>query len=235
MKITKRVQILNQLKLFQLTKEQIIFLDEIIQKLKNNISVQKEIKLENHSFSNEYLGVCNILLELKIQSEDNGTIKIANTFKAVEFLKTNNIVLNINQESNKVFNILFHNIKLQELFIYSKLESKYSKAFFLFLLEAEKESITIDFQLFKEIFEVPKTYRMIDLDKRVLDVIEKDMSSIYKEFYIKKNKKGRGGKVQSLSIYNDLKYSENSDISEKIMEGNLIINEQILINKLEDL
>lgn len=54
---------------------------------------------------------------------------------------------------------------------------------------------------FRELLDIPVSYRMRDIDTRVFKPIEKELSQFFEPFQIKKIKAKKGNKIERLEFY----------------------------------
>ena len=95
----------------------------------------------------------------------------------------------------------------------TKLSSSYTKEVYRQLMahrdkKTRKGAWYIKIEDFRECLAIPKSYRMSDIDKRVLNVAEKEFLSldsdsdpIFSSFRIEKVKARKGNKISSLRFY----------------------------------
>lgn len=91
-------------------------------------------------------------------------------------------------------------IDLEEM---SGLSSSYSKILYRIIKQWETVgSKTIEMMELKKIMEIPKSYQMGEIDRRVLKPLSKELAEIFKGFTIVKNKSsvGKGRKVESITF-----------------------------------
>lgn len=58
----------------------------------------------------------------------------------------------------------------------------------------------LEYRRVQKAIDIPQSYPMREIDKRVLTPIETELSPIFKGLSINKEKKGRGGKVTSIEF-----------------------------------
>lgn len=116
-------------------------------------------------------------------------------------LNNKSIKIGVNPEFYFVLNELTSNFTRFELKEFIDLKSKYSKECYRRLKQFRKTGMwTVEIEEFRRILDIPKCYRMTDINKNVLKFIEIDLSPLFKNLQIEKIKKkgayaGRGNKV----------------------------------------
>lgn len=238
MKIVERVTFIEKIPLSNFTDVQLTFFNEVIQGLKHIRGEKGEMNLDGYSYNEEILEVSDTLLSMKGTNRDANKVSIQNLILSIDLFQTETVRIKLNKGAAQLVKQHFHNIGLQELLVFANLDSKYTRAFFLFLLEAETDEVTVEFDSLKKTLAVPGSYRTIDIDKRVLDVIEKDMSSILARFSMEKIKGGRGNKIQSIRFIWSKEYVENlvNTVPKPAQsEKGINQNELRLIGRLDDL
>ncbi len=79
-----------------------------------------------------------------------------------------------------------------DLEIYTNLSSNYSKDIFEELMNFRKSGIkNFKIEDFKNFLNIPTSYRMYDIDRRILKVVEKELKPHFEKFEIEKVKNGR--------------------------------------------
>lgn len=125
--------------------------------------------------------------------------------------------VSVADEFQYLFNDLVSNFSIFELEEFVNLSSSYSKAIYRQLKRYKDTGIwNITISNFRSIIDIPESYRMCDIDTRVLNPALSELSNYFKDLkLIKKHSKGRGNPVESLSfIFRkqiDLKMLENNE------------------------
>lgn len=134
---------------------------------------------------------------------ENGTriidFSLFPTFDINTELKT--LTVSVNEDFTFLLNQpeFFTQFELKE---FVTLRSSYAKTLFRLLKQFRTTGhlyITIDD--FKNRMEIPSTYAMSDIDKKVIKPSLKELEPYFKNLKIKKNKKGQGGRVNSLEFH----------------------------------
>lgn len=101
--------------------------------------------------------------------------------------------IKVNEEFLYLLNDLTENFTYFELHNFTSLKSKYSKLIYKFLMrwKNKKQPIYLTIQNFRKKLDIPTSYRMTNIDLKVLKPIEEELSSLFIEFRIEKIKNGR--------------------------------------------
>lgn len=112
------------------------------------------------------------------------------TFITDEINKT--LTVRVNKDFSFLLNNISSNFTRFELDNFTDLKSKYSKYLYKELMKFKTTGyliLTIDD--FRNKLDIPNSYKMINIDKRVLEPIKEELTKILKNFEINKIKKGR--------------------------------------------
>lgn len=142
------------------------------------------------------------LLNLQFTFEDEHVVEDFVLFTTFSINKdTETMTVSVNKRFDFFLNELTSNFTRFELEEFTNLESKYSKAMYRLLKQwrtiGKKEWSIEDFRYR---LDIPKSYQLIDIDRKVLKPIIIELSSIFKNFKVNKIKRGRGGKVVALEF-----------------------------------
>ena len=134
-------------------------------------------------------------LNIRLVSEDKMRIKRFNLFNYYEiFIDKKEIVIKTNQEFLYILNDLNSFFTRFEFDEFVKIKSTYSKAMYRLLKQYRiVGKYKISFEEFRRLLDVPDTYRISELDRRVFNQIKKELSNIFVGLNIEKVKKN--GKV----------------------------------------
>lgn len=116
-------------------------------------------------------------------------------------LELKTLTVSVNEDFTFLLNQpeFFTQFELKE---FVTLRSSYAKTLFRLLKQFRTTGhlyITIDD--FKNRMEIPTTYAMSDIDKKVIKPCLKELQPYFKNLKVKKNKKGQGGRVHSLEFH----------------------------------
>lgn len=137
------------------------------------------------------------------------------------------IEISLNPELEHILNNLTGNFTRFELQELTGIKSSYSKHMFRLLKQFRKTGyLKIEINDFRDRLDVPESYRMTDINKRVLNPIMRDLSTIFEGLNIDKIKKGKSikylefrfKKESSSKKKKEIVFDENlREQSEKIM------------------
>ncbi|WP_232782727.1 replication initiation protein [Macrococcoides caseolyticum] len=137
------------------------------------------------------------------------------------------IEISLNPELEHILNNLTGNFTRFELQELTGIKSSYSKHMFRLLKQFRKTGyLKIEINDFRDRLDVPESYRMTDINKRVLNPIMRDLSTIFEGLNINKIKKGKSikylefrfKKEDSSKKKKEILFDENlREQSEKIM------------------
>lgn len=149
------------------------------------------------------------------------------TYTVDEDSKT--ISIATNEKFEHLINKLTGNFTRFELAEFTSLSSVYSKTAYKQLKQFRKTGyLILDIEKFREIFCVPDSYRMCNINTRVLQPIEKELPSFFKNFEIKKLAKGKGRTITHIEFL----FMPEDDIlpngKYKIKKGKKIIEKSII-------
>lgn len=111
------------------------------------------------------------------------------------------VTIGVNPKFYFVLNELTSNFTRFELKEFINLKSKYSKECYRRLKQFRKTGLwTVEIEEFRRILDIPKNYRMSEINKNILKFIEIELKPLFKNLQIEKIKKkgaysGRGNKV----------------------------------------
>ncbi|MGL6023958.1 MAG: replication initiation protein [Cetobacterium sp.] len=147
---------------------------------------------------NTYKKLLNITLEIETEKKTVGFV----LFTWYEMDKENrNITISVNEKYKFILNDLTKFTKF-DLLEFVSLKSSYAKNMFKVLKQFDKLNYTnwyiIQLDEFKRILDIPSSYKMYDIDKRVLAPILVQLEPYFKNLEVTKIKKGV--KVNSLKF-----------------------------------
>lgn len=108
---------------------------------------------------------------------------------------------------------------------FNELRSGYSKTMFR-LLKQYRTVGHAEFQVedFRELLDVPVSFKSGDIDKRVLRPIREELSTVFKGFDVKKEKHGLGGKITSYAFSWKAESKDADDFSKGIYQRRYAID-----------
>lgn len=135
-----------------------------------------------------------IKLDVKIGTEKNFTKFVFFTRYSINSDK-GTISIKVNEDFAPLINELTGNFTKFELEEITNLKSSYSKSCYRLLKQFRKTGyFKIDIDQFRDLLDVPKSYNMSNLTKRVLDPIQKELPQYFKGLKVHKEKNDRRNK-----------------------------------------
>ncbi|MGX7058387.1 replication initiation protein [Vagococcus humatus] len=112
------------------------------------------------------------------------------------------IEVKANSDFAYILNELTNEFTQFELQEFTSLKSSYSKTMYRLLKQYKSTGYyTVFVKDFRELLDIPVSYRMRDIDTRVFKPIEKELSQFFDSFQIKKIKAKKGNKIERLEFY----------------------------------
>lgn len=149
----------------------------------------------------------------------------------------NTLEISINPKLEHILNNLTGNFTRFELQELTNIQSGYSKNMFRLLKQYRRTGfLKIDIEDFRERLDIPNSYQMSDIDKRVLKIIHKDLQNTFIGLKINKIKKSR--KISHLEftfqkeeIYEPPQKINNNKIKSIEMTPQWLLEEEIAEKK----
>ena len=109
------------------------------------------------------------------------------------------VEISINPKLDHILNNLSHEFTKFEFEEFTLLNSSYSKTLFRLLKQFRLTGyFKIHIDDFRERFDIPKTYQMNDITKRVLSPASQELKDVFRNLTIKKLKARKGNKIEHL-------------------------------------
>lgn len=166
------------------------------------------------------------IIKLNYFEKNSSSNSYMTLFEKVSFPQDENnkqVSITVSREFEYVVNKISEKFTTYELSEFVGLRSIYSKTAYRLLKQwrtVGKKRFNIE--TFRKVMYVPENYRMSDIDKRVLNKIEKELSFYFKGFKIKKIKENKVGspvvaieftwKKEKTNKYNPNKYKKRKEI-----------------------
>jgi len=165
-------------------------------------SISKYSSREKERFTNDLENVYKKMTQLSYRQEDEEKIKYFILFTGFEIDKKNRYVdISINPKLQYVLNEISDSFTKFELEEFTDLRSSYAKTTFRLLKQFRQTGFwKISIVSFRELLDVPESYRMTALDDRVIEPIKKELSPIFKNLQIKKIKAKKSNKIEYLEF-----------------------------------
>lgn len=187
-------------KMKRLGTDTAVFSFEEIKELINYTSRDKE------RFISDLEHMYNTMLSLNFRFEDEKEIVRFVLFSRYKINKEKDFVeIKVNKDFDFILNEITTNFTRYELQIFTNLKSSYSKTMYRLIMQFRSTGFyKVTIEEFRRLLDVPETYKMNNIDQKVLSPITKELEPLFDYFEIKKIKKkgrGRGGVVSHLEFY----------------------------------
>jgi len=156
-------------------------------------------------FSKDLENTYKKMLSLTYSKNENGRKEFFVLFTGFEIDENESYVdISVNPKLSPLLNELTNNFTRFELEEFTKLKSGYAKSMYRLLKQFRSTGIyLVSIEEFKRLLDVPHSYAtMSKIDDKILNPIEKELSSLFDDFKITKIKHGRGqgGRVIQLQF-----------------------------------
>ena len=145
------------------------------------------------------------VFSLTYREETENVIRKFILFTKVEIYKDKEYVaIGVNPDLEHIINSLTSNFTKFELREMTHLKSTYSKHMFRILKQYKHTGyVKIKIDDFRERLDIPKSYRMTDINKNVLKPIVTELNAIFNNLHINKIKAKKGRKIEWLEFIFD--------------------------------
>lgn len=142
------------------------------------------------------------MLQLTYREENEEEIRYFVLFQGFVINKKHQYVdISINPELSYILNELSNEFTQFELQEFTGLSSSYSKTMYRLLKQFKSTGYyTVKIDDFRQLLDVPESYRMSDITRQILKPIEKELSQYFEPFKIKKIKAKKGNRIDSLEF-----------------------------------
>lgn len=164
-------------------------------------------------FINDLESVYSKMTRLSYRQETSNRIDYFILFTGFTIEKEEEYVeIKVNPELLHIINEITGDFTKFELQEFTGLKSSYSKTTFRLLKQFRQTGFwKININKFKELLDIPETYKINDLTKRVLEPIRKELSPIFENLKINKVKAKKGNKIE----YLEFTFKSEDDMSNK--------------------
>lgn len=156
----------------------------------------------NSRFINDLIRTNTKLMNLNVNFDDGNeyvAFVLFPTFKINREEQTLKIA--VNNEFSFLLNELTSNFARFELEQFTYLKSSYAKTMYRLLKQFKSTGFfVIAIDEFRETLDIPASYRMSEIDKKVFTPIKKELSPLYERFEIEKVKK-KGNKIVQIKFH----------------------------------
>lgn len=155
----------------------------------------------NH-FVKDLDNVYTKMLGLNYREEDDTKIKRFVLFTDFEIDKEEKYVeISVNQKLEYILNQLSSEFTQFELQEFTSLSSSYSKTMYRLLKQFKSTGFyTVKMDEFRELLDIPNSYKMGNIDQQILNPIRKELSQYFEPFKIKKIKAKKGNRIDRLEF-----------------------------------
>lgn len=172
--------------------------DEGLTEVEFSFEALKELSKYNKAnaldlFTGDLRSTYNKLISLNVSFENKQKLISFVLFTKYEIDKeAQTVKVRVNEEFQGLINEMTGSFTKFELQQFTELKSSYSKTAYRFLKQYRATG-TARFNLdeFRRLLDIPDSYKISDIDKRVLRPIQNELSSIFKDLEIIKHKKKR--------------------------------------------
>lgn len=171
---------------------------EELKNLSNYSHEQRNIQ----RFINDLENVYTKILELTYRYEDEKKIKRFVLFHHYEIDKEERYLeIATNPKFRYILNNMTQDFTKFELREITRLKSSYSKNAFRLLKQFKHTGYVIfTIEDFRARFDIPKSYRMTDINKNVLDPIVKELNKMFSDLQVNKIKAKKGRKIEKIEF-----------------------------------
>jgi len=151
------------------------------------------------------------MLGLNYREEDDTKIKRFVLFTDFEIDKEEKYVeISVNQKLEYILNQLSSEFTQFELQEFTSLSSSYSKTMYRLLKQFKSTGFyTVKMNEFRELLDIPNSYKMGNIDQQILNPIKKELSQYFEPFKIKKVKAKKGNRIDRLEfLFQEKQYEE---------------------------
>ena len=111
------------------------------------------------------------------------------------------VTVGVNEKFKYVLNEITQNFTKFELEEFTSLRSSYSKTAYRLLKQYRKTGYVIfTIEQFRELFCVPKSYQICDIDRNVISIVNRELLNHFKSLKIKKLKAKKGRKITHIEF-----------------------------------
>lgn len=167
-------------------------------------------------FVKDLEGVYDKMLDLKYRFEDDeGVIDKFVLFTKFRINpKQQYVEISVQPELEYILNELSSEFTQFELKEFTSLSSSYSKSMYRLLKQFKSSGYyTVKMDDFRELLDIPRSYRMTHITQKVLHPIKKELSQYFDPFEIKKIKAKKGNRIDRLEFFFHEKEHDNNKIS----------------------
>lgn len=153
------------------------------------------------------------LLDLKIESSENGVFINFVLFRTlITDTNTEKLTIRVNEDFSYILNDLTKHFTLFELKDFNQLNSIYAKHLYRLLKQFKYTGMfRIEISEFRRLFDIPMSYRMTDINRRVLTPAMKEVSQFFTSLTLIKEKEGKNIKYLKFTFDKEKRSIANED------------------------
>lgn len=170
------------------------------------------------------------LLDLKIESSENGVFINFVLFRTlITDTNTEKLTIRVNEDFSYILNDLTKHFTLFELKDFNQLNSIYAKHLYRLLKQFKYTGMfRIEISEFRRLFDIPMSYRMTDINRRVLTPAMKEVSQFFTSLSLIKEKEGKNIKYLKFTFDKEKRVvtKEDNTVDISIDQSKLALIEQ---------
>lgn len=156
------------------------------------------------SFTKDLDSLYSKMLQLTYRDEydDDGSFRRFVLFTDFNVsVKKQTVEIKVNESLSNVLNGLTSEFTRFELSAFTSINSSYAKTLFRLLMQFKSTGIyTVDIETFRDLLDVPKSYRMSNIDQVILHPSLKELSNYFEDLEVTKIKAKKGNKIARLEF-----------------------------------
>lgn len=170
------------------------------------------------------------LLDLKIESSENGVFINFVLFRTlITDTNTEKLTIRVNEDFAYILNDLTKHFTLFELKDFNQLNSIYAKHLYRLLKQFKYTGMfKIEISEFRRLFDIPISYRMTDINRRVLTPAMNEVSQFFTSLSLTKEKEGKNIKYLKFTFDKEKRSvaKEDNTVDISIDKSNLALIDQ---------
>ena len=156
------------------------------------------------AFTNDLDSLYSKMLQLTYRDEydDDGSFRRFVLFTGFDVsVKKQTVEVKVNDELSNVLNGLTNEFTRFELSAFTSINSSYAKTLFRLLMQFKTTGIyTVDIETFRELLDIPNSYRMGNIDQTILKPSIKELNNYFENLEVTKIKAKKGNKIAKLEF-----------------------------------
>lgn len=156
------------------------------------------------SFTKDLDSLYSKMLQLTYRDEydDDGSFRRFVLFTDFNVsVKKQTVEVKVNESLSNVLNGLTSEFTRFELSAFTSINSSYAKTLFRLLMQFKSTGIyTVDIETFRDLLDIPKSYKMGNIDQTILIPSLKELSNYFEDLEVTKIKAKKGNKIARLEF-----------------------------------